>query len=87
MSVSTDKRLVQVRFFAILREQAGISSCDVDTAATDPASLYAELQSRFPGLAFPVHLLRVSINERYADMSTPLNARDRIVFLPPVAGG
>ena len=32
-------------------------------------------------------LLRVAINERYADMMTPLAAGDRVVFIPPVAGG
>ncbi len=78
---------VHVRFFAILREQAGCSACELTTAASHPTELYAELQCRFPGLTFPVHLLRVSVNERYADLSAPLAADDRIVFIPPVAGG
>jgi molybdopterin converting factor subunit 1 len=80
-------RQVHVRFFAILREQAGCSALNVDTAAPDAAALYAELQGRIPGLTFSAALLRVSINERYTDMSSPLNAGDRVVFIPPVAGG
>ena len=79
-------RQINVRFFAILREQAGCSAVDVESAAPTPAALYTELQARH-ALTFPAALLRVSINERYADMSTPLAAGDRVVFIPPVAGG
>lgn len=80
-------RQLHVRFFALLREQAGCSATELASAATTPAELYAELQRRHAGLVFPAHLLRVSINERYADMTTPLADGDRVVFLPPVAGG
>jgi len=78
---------LHVRFFAVLREQAGCSTLTLETAAPTAAALYAELQTRFPGLTFPVALLRVSINERYADLTTPLAAGDRVVFIPPVTGG
>ena len=84
MSLST--RRLHVRFFAVLREQAGCSALEVETTAPTPAALYAELQSKYP-LTFPVTLLRVSINERYAEMTTPVATGDRVVFIPPVAGG
>ena len=77
---------IHVRFFAVLREQAGCSSITAETTASTPADLYAELKTRHP-LTFPVSLLRVSINERYAEMTTPLATGDRVVFIPPVAGG
>jgi molybdopterin converting factor small subunit len=80
-------RPFQVRFFAVLREQAGCSTVELDSTAGDAAALYAELQGRYPGLGFPAHLLKVSINERYAAMDTPLAAGDRVVFIPPIAGG
>jgi len=80
-------RQIHIRFFAILREQAGCSTVTVETAAVNPLALYAELQARFPGLTFPVALLRVSSNERYVDPAVPLAAGDRVVFIPPVAGG
>ena len=38
-------------------------------------------------LTLPANLLRVSVNERYGEMHTPLTTGDRIVFIPPVAGG
>ncbi len=80
-------RQIHVRFFAILREQAGASTLTLDTAAPDAATLYAELQQRHPGLTFPASLLKVSVNERYTGLTTPLAAGDRVVFIPPVAGG
>lgn len=80
-------RQIHVRFFAILREQAGASTLTVDTAAPDAAALYAELQQRHPGLTFPANLLKVSVNERYVEPTAPLAASDRVVFIPPVAGG
>jgi sulfur-carrier protein len=80
-------RQIHVRFFAILREQAGVATLAVDTPAPDAIVLYTELQQRFPGLSFPVSLLKVSVNERYVEFTTPLAAGDRVVFIPPVAGG
>lgn len=80
-------RQVHVRLFALLREQAGCASLEIESAAATPAELYAELRTQYAGLTFPSELLRVSINERYAAMTAPLAAGDRIVFIPPVAGG
>lgn len=78
---------VQVRFFAVLREQAGCPAVELETAAETPAALYAELQARFPGLTLPFAVLRVSRNERYAEPAERLQPGDRVVFIPPVAGG
>ena len=77
---------INVRFFAVLREQAGCSALEVSTAARTAAEFYAELQTKH-ALTFPLSLLRVSINERYAEMTAPLSSGDRVVFIPPVAGG
>jgi molybdopterin converting factor subunit 1 len=79
-------RSLQVRFFAVLREQAGTSVLDLTTTAGTPAELYRELEASH-GLTFPTSLLRVSINERYVTMETLLQPGDRVVFIPPVAGG
>ncbi|MDB6093109.1 MAG: molybdopterin synthase small subunit [Verrucomicrobia bacterium] len=81
-----EPRKIQVRFFAVLREQAGVSALDWETEARTATDLYGELKAK-RGLTFPAGLLRVSINERYATMDTPLQAGDRVVFIPPVAGG
>jgi molybdopterin converting factor subunit 1 len=85
--MSASPQTLHVRFFAILREQAGCATLEVDSTARDAAALYAELQQRLPTLTFAATLLRVSVNERYVPMDTPLVANDRVVFIPPVAGG
>lgn len=77
---------VTVRFFALLREQAGCRELVCDTAAATPRQLFRELAVRLP-LKFPEELLGVAINEVYVGMDALLCAHDRVVFIPPVAGG
>ena len=77
---------VQIKFVAVLREQAGVSALDCTTSARTPAELYQELQTS-RGLQLPAALLRVAINGRYTEMDAQLQAGDRVVFIPPVAGG
>ncbi len=79
-------RKLTVKFFAILREQAGCREMTLETTAATPAALYAELmQTR--GLTVPPAILTFAVNERYVSAATPLCAGDRVVFIPPVAGG
>lgn len=77
---------LHIRFFAILREQAGCAEITLESAAATPALLYADLQRRYP-VTFPAELLRVAVNGTYAEMDAPLADGDRVVFIPPVAGG
>jgi molybdopterin converting factor subunit 1 len=77
---------VKLRYYALLREQAGRPSETVDTTATTPAALYAELATRH-GFRLPVSQLRVAINAAFCDWQRPLEDGDEIVFIPPVAGG
>jgi molybdopterin synthase sulfur carrier subunit len=77
---------VHVQYYAVLREQAGRSQESVATTARTPAELYAELRARH-GLKLPQSLLRVAVNDEFCDWSQPLAAGDRVVFIPPVAGG
>ena len=77
---------ITLQYFAVLREQAGCSEERVETAATTPAELYEEVQARH-GFTLPLSMLRVAVNEEFRDWSSPLEANDRVVFIPPVAGG
>ena len=80
------RRTLHVQYFAVLREQAGRSAESLESAAASPAELYDELRARH-GLALPRSLLRVAVNEEFADWERPLEDGDRVVFIPPVAGG
>jgi molybdopterin converting factor subunit 1 len=75
-----------VRYFALLREQAGRSSEVVHTQAATPRELYDELRRRH-GLSLAPEFLRVAVNDEFGDWRAPLADGDTVVFLPPVAGG
>jgi molybdopterin-guanine dinucleotide biosynthesis protein A len=79
-------RRLNVRYFAMLREQAGRSSEQLSTQAATPADLYEELRQRY-GLTLQPKFLRVAVNDEFGDWSAPLADGDTVVFLPPVAGG
>ena len=77
---------IHVQYYAVLREQAGTSDEILMSAATTPADLYQELRTRH-GFSLAPELLRVAINDEFCEWSRPLGAGDRVVFIPPVAGG
>ena len=77
---------VNLRYYALLREQAGRQSETIDTAAATPATLYAELAARH-GFRLPASQLRVAVNAAFCDWQRPLEDGDEVVFIPPVAGG
>ena len=79
-------RRVQVQYYAVLRERAGIAGETVETDASDAAALYDEVSERH-ALAFPRAMLRVAVNDEFAEWSRALADGDRVVFIPPVAGG
>lgn len=80
------RRTVRVQYFAILRERAGRSEETLDTAATTPRQLYAELDRRH-SLQLAPQQLKVAINGEFGDWEAPLGHGDSVVFIPPVAGG
>ena len=79
-------KTVRVQYYAILREQAGRSDETLDTSASTPAELYAELRKRHP-FQLTAEQLQVALNADFSDWQTPLKHGDTIVFIPPVAGG
>ena len=78
--------MLHVQYFAILREQRGLTQEQVSTAAATPAALYEELRARH-GFTLPADRVRAAINDVFVESSDPLRDGDRIVFIPPVAGG
>ena len=79
-------RRLKVRYFALLREQAGRGEESLESAAATPRELYAELQVRH-GLKLAPEFLRVAVNDDFGSWSQALQAGDTVAFLPPVAGG
>ena len=79
-------RPLEVRYFALLREQAGTSREMLTSAARTPRELYDELRARH-GFTLPPEMLKVAVNGEFGDWAQPLAAGDSVVFIPPVAGG
>ena len=77
---------LHIQYFALLKDQRGLSEETIDTDATDPEEVYQLLKAA-NGFTLPIAALKVAVNEDFADWSTQLNDGDTLVFIPPVAGG
>jgi molybdopterin converting factor subunit 1 len=78
-------RTLTVEYFAVLREQAGKDSEDIETVAETADALFAELEARY---GFPtLSSMKVAINDEFSAWNAALKDGDTVVFIPPVAGG
>lgn len=77
---------VRVRYFAMLRDAAGVAFEDVAGDFASPAELWAHLAGR---RAFPLGPaeVRVSVNAVYVSFDAALRDGDEVAFIPPVSGG
>jgi sulfur-carrier protein len=77
---------LDVQYFAILREQRGLAQEKLTTAAATPGALYEELRARH-GFTLPADRIRAAVNDTFVSATALLREGDRVVFIPPVAGG
>ncbi len=77
---------LHVQYFAILREQRGLVQEALTTTAATPAELYDELRARHH-FTLPGDRVRAAVNDAFVAGTAPLREGDRVVFIPPVAGG
>jgi molybdopterin converting factor subunit 1 len=80
------KKQVQVRYFAILREQSGIDQEAVVTESLLAKDLYEELSKKYK-FSLEADRIRAAVNDEFVSMQYVLQNKDTVVFLPPVAGG
>lgn len=78
-------RHVVVRYFASLRDQAGIDEERVESSST-LADLYDALAARHRW-RLARERLRVAVNGAFAAWSDTPADGDEVVFIPPVSGG
>ncbi|MGQ0611402.1 MAG: molybdopterin converting factor subunit 1 [Paracoccaceae bacterium] len=82
--------MIEVRYFAWLRERTGLRGERVETGAADVAALIAELVARSEGhaLAFAdLTSLRVALDQEMAGFDAPLAGVREVAFFPPMTGG
>jgi molybdopterin converting factor subunit 1 len=77
---------VRIQYFAILREQRGLVEETLSTNAASAEALYEELRARH-AFTLPAARIRAAVNDEFVAAGTPLKNGDRVVFIPPVAGG
>ncbi|MDZ4837027.1 MAG: MoaD/ThiS family protein [Candidatus Melainabacteria bacterium] len=79
-------KTVRIRYFALLREERGLSAETISTEAATVGQLYNEMRSKHD-FSLPQDRMSVAINDQFANWSEKLNDNDVVVFVPPVAGG
>ena len=82
--------MMNVMYFAWVRERIGIPQETVETDAATVADLVAELRLREAryALAFEdVSALRVAIDQELTDFDAPLAGAREVAFFPPMTGG
>ena len=82
--------MIDVLYFAWVRERIGLPREKIATTAVTVADLVAELRAREDryDLAFSdVTALRVALDQELADFSAPLAGVREVAFFPPMTGG
>nr|WP_199048739.1 MoaD/ThiS family protein [Dyella sp. ASV24] len=78
--------VVNLQYYAQLREQAGRSGEQVVTSAVSLRDLYEELRASH-GFSLAADVLKVAVNTEFSAWDRSLRDGDTVVFIPPVAGG
>ncbi len=82
--------MLDIVYFAWVRERIGHPREQVDTGAATVADLVAELRARDPryaaAFADPA-ILRVALDQDLADFTAPLAGVREVAFFPPMTGG
>lgn len=82
--------MIEVVYFAWLRERIGIPRETLQTDAATPRQLIAELSAKDPryALAFgDIAAVRVALDQTLADFDAPLTGVREVAFFPPMTGG
>lgn len=84
--------MMQVLYFAWLREKIGVSAEDIEVPAkvTSVAALIDWLKSRGPGYAAAFadqKLVRCAVDQEFAGPEALIAGAREIAFFPPVTGG
>jgi len=79
-------KTVQVRYFAVLKEERGLGEESVQTEAETILALYEELKTKY-NFVLPASRVRVAVKDEFVDFDSPLEDQSEIILVPPVAGG
>ncbi len=82
--------MIDVLYFAWVRERIGLPKERLETQATTVAELVAELrkrEERYAAAFADTAALRVALDQELADFDAPLKGVREVAFFPPMTGG
>lgn len=82
--------MIDVLYFAWVRERIGLPKEQVETSAATVADLVAELklrEARYAAAFEDTSALRVAVDQELCDFDTPLTGAREVAFFPPMTGG
>jgi len=82
--------MIDVLYFALVRERIGLPREQVETSAVTVADLVAELsarEDRYAAAFADLASLRVALDQDLSDFSAPLAGVREVAFFPPMTGG
>ena len=82
--------MIDVLYFAWVRERIGLPKEQVETSAATVADLVAELkarEARYEAAFADVSALRVAVDQELTDFDAPLTGAREVAFVPPMTGG
>ncbi|MBZ4021174.1 molybdopterin converting factor subunit 1 [Rhodobacter sp. TJ_12] len=82
--------MVELLYFAWLRERIGVPREQVESTAATVADLVEELKTRDPRYAAAfadLSAVRVALDQDLSDFSAPLAGVREVAFFPPMTGG
>ncbi len=82
----SEEKNVKIIYYAQLREQRGLSSEEVEMCAENLSEIYEVLKNKH-SFSLSEDQLRVAVNDEFCNFDKLIKSGDKIVFVPPVAGG
>ena len=82
--------MVEVLYFAWVRERIGLPREDVDTSASTVAELVEELkarEARYEAAFADTKALRVALDQKLGTFDDNLDGVREVAFFPPMTGG
>jgi molybdopterin synthase sulfur carrier subunit len=82
--------MIDVLYFAWVRERIGLPRERVETSAATVADLVAELkarEARYEAAFTDLSAIRVAVDQELADLDAPIGQAREVAFFPPMTGG
>jgi molybdopterin converting factor subunit 1 len=84
--MTEQQKKIKIQYFAVLKEERGLSAETVQTTSNTVRDLFNEL-NKIHRFSLSTERLNVAINDEFQPWDARIEQGDTVVFIPPVAGG